>query len=188
MKQEPTITVGIVDGQTELTGRLTELSAASDPDCFPAGFREGGHGHDRAPRRIRSRDDPGSVDQTRGADNSTFRLSNVTIGKRFHWERTEEQTFQGDLVLRLRENGTITASMKSLETYLESVVSSEMNGGAPAEFLKTMPSCPEAGSWLHSIEGKMRGTPPSAVERQRKEERSYAGMNARTTTFRRLRR
>ena len=30
---------------------------------------------------------------------STFELFQVTIGNRFHWERMEDQTFLGDLIL-----------------------------------------------------------------------------------------
>jgi len=68
---------------------------------------------------------------------SFFSLFNVTIGNRFHWERTEDQTFQGDLILRLRKDGTICAINEiSLEDYLISVISSEMGGEAPMEFLK----------------------------------------------------
>lgn len=68
---------------------------------------------------------------------SLFSLYHVTIGKRFHWERKEDQTFRGDLILRLRPEGTICAINEvSLEDYLESVVSSEMSAEAPAEFLK----------------------------------------------------
>ena len=69
--------------------------------------------------------------------NSLFSLSNVTIGNQFHWERKENQTFQGDLILNLRPEGTICAINEiSLEDYLTSVVSSEMSGEAPIEFLK----------------------------------------------------
>ncbi len=68
---------------------------------------------------------------------STFKLFNVTIGSRFHWERAEEQTFQGDLILQLRKDGTIAAINEiPLEDYLTSVISSEMSGAAPMEFLK----------------------------------------------------
>jgi len=68
---------------------------------------------------------------------STFSLSNVTIGNQFHWERTEDQTFQGDLMFRLREDGTIVVINEiSLEDYLISVISSEMNAHAPMAFLK----------------------------------------------------
>jgi stage II sporulation protein D len=66
-----------------------------------------------------------------------FTLFNVTIGNRFHWERKEDQTFQGDLILLPREDGTITAINEiPLEDYLKSVISSEMSAEAPIEFLK----------------------------------------------------
>jgi len=48
-----------------------------------------------------------------------FGLFNVTIGNRFHWERKEDQTFQGDLILRLRKDGTMAVINEiSLEDYL----------------------------------------------------------------------
>jgi stage II sporulation protein D len=69
---------------------------------------------------------------------STFTLFNVTIGISFHWERTEDQTFQGNLILKQREDGTIAAINEiHLEDYLQSVISSEMNPTAPPEFLRT---------------------------------------------------
>jgi SpoIID/LytB domain protein len=68
---------------------------------------------------------------------STFSLHNVIIGNRFHWERRENQTFQGDLILQLRNDGTIAVINEILlEDYLKSVISSEMNLSAPIEFLK----------------------------------------------------
>ena len=71
-------------------------------------------------------------------EDSTFTLFNVTIGISFHWERLEDQTFQGSLVLRQREDGTIAAINEiHLEDYLQSVISSEMNPTAPPEFLRT---------------------------------------------------
>jgi len=73
---------------------------------------------------------------TAGED-SFFSLFNVTIGSRFHWERMEDQIFQGDLILQAREDGTICAINEiSLENYLMSVISSEMNPDAPMELLK----------------------------------------------------
>ena len=74
----------------------------------------------------------------RAEKGSFFSLFNVTIGNRFHWERTEDQTFQGSLILRLRKEGMICAINEiPLEDYLISVISSEMGGEAPMEFLKT---------------------------------------------------
>ena len=78
-----------------------------------------------------------SIKLTAG-EGSTFTLFNVTIGNRFHWERREDQAFKGDLILRLRNDGTITAINEILlEDYLTSVISSEMSAEAPIEFLKT---------------------------------------------------
>ena len=70
-------------------------------------------------------------------NNSTFTLPDVTIGVHFHWERTQEQTFQGNLTLLLDENENIVAINEiPLEAYLISVISSEMSAEAPPEFLK----------------------------------------------------
>ena len=70
-------------------------------------------------------------------EDSTFELSHVPIGNRFHWERREDQTFRGNLIIRPRKDGTIAAINKiPLEDYLKSVISSEMSAAAPTEFLK----------------------------------------------------
>lgn len=65
-----------------------------------------------------------------------FTISDVTIGKGFHWERHEEQTFSGKL--ELQEEGNITHAINILpvEDYLASVISSEMKPTANLEFLK----------------------------------------------------
>jgi stage II sporulation protein D len=73
-----------------------------------------------------------------GGGNGSFTLFNVTIGNRFHWERREDQTFQQNLTLKARENGTMAAiNTIPLEDYLKSVISSEMSGNASREFLIT---------------------------------------------------
>lgn len=67
---------------------------------------------------------------------ATFTIMNVTIGIDFHWQRHENQTFRGELHL-ISDNGHLLAVNRiDVESYLESVISSEMNAGAPAEFLK----------------------------------------------------
>lgn len=138
VKTEPKITVGIMDRQTKVNGRLD------------GSFRTGGFGSvsgrfsaesdarmivlfDEAHREIRrSR----SI-RLRGQKDSSLTLLNVTIGNRFHWERTENQTFQGNLTLLLRNDKTIAVINEiPLEDYLKSVISSEMSSAAPMEFLK----------------------------------------------------
>jgi len=90
-----------------------------------------------------------------------FTLFGVTIGNRFHWERKEDQTFQRDLVLKARENGTMVAiNVIPLEDYLKSVISSEMSGDAPHEFL--MAHAILSRSWLlAALKRKRRPDKPS---------------------------
>lgn len=67
---------------------------------------------------------------------SSFELKDVVIGINFHWERKENQVFQGSLKL-IVENGMITAiNVLGVEDYLTSVISSEMSANASLELLK----------------------------------------------------
>lgn len=69
-------------------------------------------------------------------DNASFTLKDVVIGIGFHWERKEDQVFQGALKL-IVENGMITAvNIIGVEDYLTSVISSEMSATASPELLK----------------------------------------------------
>lgn len=67
---------------------------------------------------------------------SSFELKDVVIGINFHWERKENQVFQGSLKL-IVENNLITAiNVLGVEDYLTSVISSEMSANASLELLK----------------------------------------------------
>ncbi len=63
---------------------------------------------------------------------STFTLFNVMIGINFHWERAEDQTFQGNLVLKPREDGTIDGNERNPSGRLS----------AKCNFFRDEPSCP----------------------------------------------
>ena len=66
----------------------------------------------------------------------SFELKEVIIGINFHWERKENQRFQGGLKF-IPERGGITAiNIVSLEDYLKSVISSEMSATSSEELLK----------------------------------------------------
>jgi SpoIID/LytB domain protein len=138
MKNPTKITVGIMDQQSEVAGRLNgnfQVDAIGPlSGRFSASLDAGGIVlSDEAGRKIQGL--PFVMLTAQGK--STFSLSNVTIGNRFHWERREDQTFQGNLILRPAKGGTICAINEiALEEYLESVISSEMNAEAPKEFLK----------------------------------------------------
>ncbi|NDW10363.1 SpoIID/LytB domain-containing protein [Dysgonomonas sp. 520] len=67
---------------------------------------------------------------------SSFMLKDVVIGVNFHWERKEDQVFQGSLHFII-ENDEITAiNIIKVEDYLTSVISSEMSATASLELLK----------------------------------------------------
>jgi SpoIID/LytB domain protein len=60
----------------------------------------------------------------------------VTIGIKFHWERKEDQAFQGNLKLATKNGKIVVINEVPLETYLTSVISSEMSATCPPELLK----------------------------------------------------
>jgi SpoIID/LytB domain protein len=155
VKTEPIITVGIMDRQSAVSGRLQGafMAEGSGPVRGPfsakaiagtiALFDEADQQVAHAP-----------VIRLSATGDSTFTLFGVTIGSRFHWERAEDQTFQGNLIFHVRENDTMAVINEvPLETYLESVVSSEMSARAPVEFLKSHAIL--SRSWL--LAGLQRG-------------------------------
>ena len=74
------------------------------------------------------------ADETAGG----FTLHGVTIGKDFHWQRRQDQSFHGRLrILENKESGKeVAVNDISIEDYLHSVISSEMSGTSDLEFLK----------------------------------------------------
>lgn len=68
--------------------------------------------------------------------NSSFTLKDVVIGINFHWERKEDQRFQGDLKIIVHNNQLVAINVIPLEDYLISVISSEMSATASLELLK----------------------------------------------------
>ncbi|MCD8290330.1 MAG: DUF4922 domain-containing protein, partial [Prevotella sp.] len=66
----------------------------------------------------------------------SFSLNNVTIGASFHWERQESQTFKGILRIVVEADKICAINILSVEDYLVSVISSEMNATSSLEFLK----------------------------------------------------
>jgi SpoIID/LytB domain protein len=138
MKHQPKISVGIVD-------RLGEISF-----CLHGNFQADGAGQVSGPFSAKTISGRVVVsDEARreiarlplvrftADQDSTFELFQVTIGTRFHWERKEDQTFRGNLLLLPRADGAIVAVNEiPIEDYLQSVISSEMSAAAPMEFLK----------------------------------------------------
>lgn len=67
---------------------------------------------------------------------SEFTIENVIIGVNFHWERKEDQRFAGNLKLIIENNRLTAINILPLETYLASVISSEMSATSSLELLK----------------------------------------------------
>jgi peptidoglycan hydrolase-like amidase len=172
MNNQPKISVGIMDRQDGVSG------------CFHGAFH--GNGFGAVSGRFSAKARPDLIvfsDESRreivrlpsirltAEENSTFELFQVTIGTRFHWERKEDQTFRGNLILLPREDGTITAVNEiPLEDYLRSVISSEMSADAPLEFLKVHAVL--SRSWLLAAlarKKKMAGAPLPAPQIPEKE-------------------
>jgi stage II sporulation protein D len=148
--QEPEIKVGVIEGVQELKGRFNGPFRLQGGRMFTGPFSvrmsEG---------RLIFTDQQGAlIDRQqelnfRPEQGATFSLTDVTIGIRFHWERKQEQTFQGDLQLSAA-GGTLTAVNRlHLEDYLASVVSSEMSAAAPLEMLKA--HVVASRSWLMAM-------------------------------------
>jgi SpoIID/LytB domain protein len=152
MKNQPKINVGIMDRQNDVLGRLDgnfyadgfgplsgQFSAKAEAGMIVL-FDEAHREIVRSPSIRLTTQESSTLrlrQGTKACSGQAFTLFNVTIGDRFHWERTEDQTFHGNLILLLRNNGTIAAINEILlEDYLKSVISSEMNAAAPMEFLK----------------------------------------------------
>lgn len=75
-------------------------------------------------------------------------VDDVTIGVDFHWQRCENQVFSGALELLPHQGRIVVINRVDVETYLRSVISSEMNSHASAEFLRAHAVI--SRSWLMS--------------------------------------
>ncbi|MDD5724503.1 MAG: SpoIID/LytB domain-containing protein [Syntrophales bacterium] len=156
MDNGPKIAIGIMDRQVGVSGRL---DGAFHGDGF--GRISGGFSAKTSGGTITLYDEDNQTIarspsiRLRSGSDSTFTLSHVTIGISFHWERTENQTFHGDIVLRSRDDGTMAVINEiSLEDYLRSVISSEIRSTAPLELLKTHAIM--SRSWLLSALDRKR--------------------------------
>ena len=78
---------------------------------------------------------------------NSFVIRNVQIGIGFHWNQYEDEEFEGSLEIIHNPDGTETAvNTIDIESYLTSVISSEMSADAPLELLKAQAVI--ARSWV----------------------------------------
>lgn len=74
------------------------------------------------------------------------KLLGLRIGRGFHWEKHVDLTFCGALEFRVHNHLLLVSNTLPLEQYLAGVISAEMSGDCPVEFLKTQ--CIVARSWV----------------------------------------
>ena len=161
MTEEPKIRVGILMGRRQVRGGFNgpfRLENGASVDGPFSAHAEGGR-ITIMDSRGRSFAGAGTIRFARG-ESSSFTLFGVRIGIRFHWEREQEQTFQGDLMLMARGDGAVTAVNElPLESYLESVIASEMSASAPPEFLRAHAIM--SRSWVASMLERPREPAPA---------------------------
>jgi SpoIID/LytB domain protein len=154
--REPFISVGIYEHEAETRGVLNGPFVLPDQTRLSGEFSvrpehgalvlTGSNGHELA---------RGPEIRLKPEDRATFKLHGVTIGINFHWERKEDQTFEGGLRLLMNANGTITAiNDVGVEQYLKSVISSEMSAQAPLELLRA--HAITSRSWLVAMLEKQK--------------------------------
>lgn len=136
--QEPNISVGIVEQVPEIrgtfSGRFELPTTVRLEGAFTVRCLDG---------RLVLFDDEG-IEVMKGDDircralsGATFTLNGVTIGINFHWERQEDQTFEGNVRFVAASKGSTTVINEiGVEDYLKSVISSEMSAEAPIELLR----------------------------------------------------
>lgn len=156
--EEPKIKVGILEGVCEVNGRFNGPFCIHDGSFIHGNFCarvESGHVVliDAAGREVLRQKEI----RCTPLNHSTFTLFDVTIGIHFHWERKQEQTFQGFISLIPDENKTLLVINEIfLENYLASVISSEMSAEAPLSFLKA--HAITSRSWLMAMLNRSRKT------------------------------
>jgi SpoIID/LytB domain protein len=138
INKEPLLSVGIYEHEAETRGVLNGQFALPDKTALNGEFSIR---PDNGKLVLTGKD---GREAARGPEirlvpegKATFTLRAVTIGINFHWERKEDQTFEGGLRLLPNADGTITAiNDAGVEQYLKSVISSEMSAQAPLELLR----------------------------------------------------
>ena len=130
MKKEPSVSVGVVSAN-RIKFRLNDIYLAKGEQITgeqEVEFSEGGimwngtlyHELTFLPR----------------TQEASFSIEDVVIGVNFHWERKETQTFQGKLHLIVDADHICAINELPVESYLVSVISSEMSATSSLELLK----------------------------------------------------
>lgn len=133
---EPHVTVGIVAGNSIVFTLNTPYLAKGEvvTGTQTAEISEGGiRWHDNVYSELTFHPEE---TESAGGIIPSFTLLHVTIGRNFHWQREETQTFTGTLRLVVDEGKIMAINELPVEDYLTSVISSEMRSTSSLELLK----------------------------------------------------
>jgi len=140
IEREPAVSVGLMTGVErvafELNGAFVNSAGERlDNGNYRAGpfdngveivSEKGWRGFSASEYRLTPAESPAS-----------FIIRDITIGIDFHWQRKQDQQFQGALKIKLDADGLLTVINEiPVEAYLTSVISSEMSANSHPELLK----------------------------------------------------
>ncbi|MEW6752002.1 MAG: SpoIID/LytB domain-containing protein [Candidatus Latescibacterota bacterium] len=160
LDRQPAISVGLVQSVSSVAIRTTGEFVGPDGRPFPEGeylvSREGGGVRVSGPANGAA-----AAWHVRPQDPETARFSlETTIGIDFHWEQRERQSFAGELrLIPSGEDGLTVVNDVPLETYLASVICSEMSSTAAPDLSRA--HAVMARSWLLAQMAQRGHTPPS---------------------------
>ena len=134
---EPIITVGLMSGADSSKVALAGAFETANGDQVPEGHyvisRVGSAVRAEGPTTVEA---PSLSLHARDLESCRATLDEVVIGIDFHWQRKESQTFQGTLTFVAGKDGITIINELPLESYLVSVISSEMSASCPPELLR----------------------------------------------------
>lgn len=142
LQTEPMVNVGLLTGAARVSFVLAGDCLTSDGRSLKPGDYEASVDADSS---IAINDTQGRVErfahpdgvELRLSNRATFTLRGVTIGIDFHWQQQEDQTFTGDLLFRADSQGRLLVINRvPVETYVTSVIASEMSAAAHPELLQ----------------------------------------------------
>ena len=165
--QEPTIRVGLITGAREVKFAFAGRFVAGEGESANEGehtacAENGGVKLDGVSKSRELSLSPVDFDSCR------FTVHGVKIGIDFHWEREESQQFQGKLKLAADGDSLTLINELPVESYLVSVISSEMSASCPAELLRA--HAVASRSWLLAqLEGTASGSTQASAQNQASE-------------------
>ncbi len=146
--REPTIKVGLLENARAIKFSLSDTNGQWSRDSRPSSAMPAGDYEavfvDRQTVRLNraggtdggTTDAPSFAIASSDFAGSRITVHDITIGIDFHWQRQESQQFQGVLHIVPSSTGLTAINELPLESYLVSVISSEMSATCPPELLR----------------------------------------------------